>query len=137
MLHELVQQVNEATGLTLTSDDNGYCLLESVNGLPIMLSLHDDGASLLLTAELGAVQGDLVTACRTLLEANAFGRGSLGGTFGLMPDSRSVVYQFLFQDLSRCPASVLLPVLKAFSDHGEKARNLMASGELHLLNTSN
>lgn len=134
MLKELVRQINEVAGISLTADEDGHCLMESTHGLPVMISLHDGGVSLLLTAALGEIPGDAGAACRLLLEANAFGRSTLGGWFGLLPGTVSVVYQHVIQDLSHAPAVVVLPVLRSFVEHGEKVRDMLAAGTLAQLN---
>lgn len=124
MMRRLVNEVNGISGLALEVNEQGACQMESTEGMPITVTLHDNNNSLLLTAMIVDSEGaPNPERMRKLLEINAFGADTLGGWLGLIPGTGFVVFHFEWRRFQTSDGETLSKLLNTFINHAHHLRD--------------
>lgn len=127
VMRRLVNEVNGLSGLALEVNEQGACQMESTEGMPITVTLHDNNTSLLLTALIAESDGTpSPERMRKLLEINAFGSDTLGGWLGLIPDTGFAVYHFEWRRFQTSDGETLSKLLNTFINHAHHLRDRVA-----------
>lgn len=124
IMRRLINEVNALSGLSLEVSDQGVCELESIEGLPIAVKLHDQDRSLLLSALILRSEGDPAAGLmRELLEMNAYGADTQGGWLALIPDTGLVVFHFEWRRFQMSDGETLNELLNSFISHAHHLGN--------------
>lgn len=127
VMRRLIKEVNTLSGLSLEVSDQGVCELESIEGLPIALTLHDQNRSLLLSVLILRSEGELAAGLmRELLEINAYGADTMGGWLGLIPDTGLVVFHFEWLTFQTGDGQTLNKLLNSFISHAHHLQNRLS-----------
>ncbi|GAA5149450.1 hypothetical protein GCM10023213_47170 [Prosthecobacter algae] len=127
VMRRLISEVNGLSGQALEVNDQGLCVMESTEGMPMTLTLHDNSNSLLLTAMIAESEGPpSPEQMRKLLEINAYGADTLGGWLALIPDSAIAVFHFEWRPFQASDGETLSKLLNTFINHAHHLRDRVA-----------
>lgn len=125
LLADLAARVGSAA---VEANDDGSCHMSFEPDTELSMLANPLDGSLFLWTSPGMLSGDKEAACRRLLEANLFWRGTDGATLSLLPESDNIVLT-MRQPLEGLDAAGLQDLIERMVEQSERLhRELVGNG---------